>query len=71
MAFSSSISHRELQVLELIAFENTTKEIAQLLYISKHTADSHRKNLMVKLGVKNTAGLVRRGFELQLLRVNL
>lgn len=61
------ISTREKEVLTLIAYENTTKEIAAQLYISAHTAISHRKNLMMKLDVKNTAGLVRRGFELGLL----
>lgn len=61
------ISNREQEVLRLIAFENTSKEIAVQLYISYHTADSHRKNLMEKLEVKNTAGLIRRAFELGLL----
>lgn len=64
------ISNREQQVLKLIAFENTSKEIAAQLYISNHTAYSHRKNLMEKLNVRNTAGLVRRGFELGLLTLS-
>lgn len=58
------ISPRERTVLQLVAHEKTTKEIAAELYISSHTALSHRKNLMEKLEVKNTAGLVRRAFEL-------
>jgi DNA-binding CsgD family transcriptional regulator len=57
------ISSRELEVLHLIAHEFSTKEIAAKLYISTHTVISHRKNLMMKLDVKNTAGLVRVGFE--------
>ncbi len=60
----STISTREQEVLHLIAYEYTAKQIAQLLYISKHTAITHRKNLMRKFSVKNTAGLVRRAFEL-------
>ena len=64
------ISNREKEVLTLIAFENTTKEIAAQLYISAHTVLSHRKNLMIKLDVKNTAGLVRKGFEIGLLGLN-
>ena len=63
----NSISNREQEVLKLIAFENTSKEIAAQLFISTHTALSHRKNLMEKLEAKNTAGLVRKGFELGLL----
>ena len=64
------ISSRERQILHLISEEFTTKEIAAQLYISKHTADSHRKNLMDKLCVKNAAGLVRRGFELRILNIH-
>ena len=40
------------------------KEIADQLYISVETVKSHRKNLRCKLSVKNTAGLIRRAFEL-------
>lgn len=58
------LSAREEQVLLLVAYEKTTKEIANTLFISNHTAISHRQNIMNKLGAKNTAGLVRRGFEL-------
>lgn len=63
------ISTRESQVLYLIAHENTTNEIAATLHISHHTAMSHRKKLLEKLNVKNTAGLVRRAFELGLMTV--
>jgi DNA-binding CsgD family transcriptional regulator len=63
------ISRRETEVLRLIANENTTKEIADRLYISEHTAESHRKSLIRKLKVRNAAGLVRRGFELGILTV--
>ena len=61
------VSTREKEVLHLIAHEYTTKEIAQELYISQHTAISHRQNLLSKLEARNTAGLVRRGFELGLI----
>lgn len=57
------ISHREREVLHLIAEEHTSQEIAQLLFISTHTVHTHRKAIMSKLNVKNTAGLVRKGFE--------
>jgi DNA-binding CsgD family transcriptional regulator len=58
------LSQREKEVLELITYENTNDEIAQQLYISYETVKTHRKKLLEKLSVKNTAGLVRRGFEL-------
>lgn len=65
-----NISLREKEVLELIAHEYTSKEIAQKLLISNHTALSHRKNFIENLGVRNTTGLVRRGYELGLLKLN-
>ena len=64
-----NLSHREQEVLRLIAYENTNDEIAEKLYISFQTVKTHRKNLLEKLSVKNTAGLVRRSFELGLLQI--
>ena len=58
-----NISPREHEVLHLIAHENNTKEIAQELYISEHTVVTHRKNLLSKMDVKNTAGLVRKALK--------
>ena len=53
------LSDRERQVLQLVAEGKTTKEIATLLGISVNTAESHRSNLMDKLDIHDTAGLVR------------
>ena len=53
------ISERELDVLRLIAAEMTTKEIAEKLFISENTVETHRKNLIGKLGVRNAVGLVK------------
>jgi len=53
------ISDRERQVLQLVAEGKTTKEIASLLGISVKTAESHRSNMMDKLNIHDTAGLVR------------
>lgn len=64
-----SISSRERQILTLTSFEKTSKEIAAKLYISPHTVITHRKNLMHKLEVKNVAGLIRKGFEIGILKV--
>ncbi len=52
------ISTREKEVLRLIANGYSSKEIANLLFISNHTAISHRKHLLEKFHVKNTAHLV-------------
>jgi len=67
----SDITPRERQVLHLIAHEQTSKEIATQLYISTETVNTHRVNLKDKLSVRNTAGMIRRGFELGLLELNV
>lgn len=64
-----NISKREAEVLFWVAKELTTKEIAAKLFISPHTTVSHRRHLMEKLEVKNTAGLVRRAFEVGILKL--
>lgn len=57
------ISRREKQILHLIVWEKTTQEIADELFISFSTVETHRKNLLSKLDVRNTAGLVRVALE--------
>lgn len=52
------LSKRELEVLKLIAEGYSSKMLADKLCISQHTADSHRKNIMSKLRVRNTAEMV-------------
>ncbi len=66
---ASTISQRERQVLELVAHEFTTDEIAHKLYLSPHTIISHKRKLKSKMEVRNTAGMIRKGFELGLLEV--
>lgn len=53
------ISSREKEVLELIADGYTNPQIASKLFISLHTVDSHRKNLLTKFGINNTASLIK------------
>ena len=53
------ITKREREVLKHIAMGETTKAIAKVLFISTNTVDTHRKNLLEKCGVKNTAELIR------------
>ena len=57
------ISKREKEILALIIKEHTDQEIANILFISLHTVETHRSNLMSKLGVRNSAGLVRVALE--------
>ena len=55
----SNLSPREKEILQLIAEEHTSGEIAKLLIISEKTVEKHRAKLMEKLNVRNLAGLVR------------
>ncbi|MEE4256152.1 MAG: response regulator transcription factor [Bacteroidales bacterium] len=57
------LTEREKEVLGLICSGLTSQEISEKLFISFHTVESHRANLMHKAGVSNTAGLVRWGVE--------
>ena len=54
-----NLSPREKEILQLIAEEHTSMEIAQMLFISEKTVEKHRANLMEKLHVRNLAGVVR------------
>jgi len=56
---SPLLSGREREVLQLIAEGRTGKDIAKALYISPTTVDTHRKNIMKKLDIHTTAGLVK------------
>lgn len=53
------LTRREVEVLKLIADGLTNQEIAEKLFISAWTVDSHRKNLLLKFNAKNTAHLVK------------
>jgi len=61
--FLPQLTRREKQVLSLIARELTTKEIAQELHLSEHTVESHRRNLLTKLNVRNVVGLIRKAMQ--------
>ena len=61
------VTRREKEVLLLIAEGLTNNEIALKLFISTTTVDSHRKNLLTKFEVKNTASLIRMATQYQLI----
>ncbi|MDG1842627.1 MAG: response regulator transcription factor [Crocinitomicaceae bacterium] len=52
------LTSREKEIIELISEGLTNFDISEKLFISKHTVNTHRKNIMHKIGVKNTAGIV-------------
>jgi len=53
-----NISEREVEIIKLIAEGYINKEIADMLFLSTHTVNTHRKNIMSKLGVNNATGVV-------------
>jgi len=53
-----TISERELEIIKFIAEGYTNIEIAEKLFLSPHTVNTHRKNILQKLGVNNTASIV-------------
>lgn len=61
--FIPKLTRREKEVLNLIIEELTTLEIAKKLFVSIKTIESHRTNLLQKVGAKNSAGLVRIALE--------
>jgi DNA-binding NarL/FixJ family response regulator len=53
------LTKREIEILRLVCKEYSSSEIAERLFLSVSTVDTHRKNILAKLGVNNTVGLVK------------
>ncbi len=53
-----ALTQRELEIITYIAEGYTNNQIADKLFLSNHTVTTHRKNIMAKLGINNTAGIV-------------
>ena len=64
------LSERESEIIVLIAEGYTNGQIAENLFLSNHTINTHRKNIMAKLGVKNTAGIVMYAVKMNLISPN-
>lgn len=56
---SFSLTQREKEIINLLSKEKSSQEIADALFISIYTVNTHRKNILHKLGIKNTAGLIK------------
>lgn len=63
---TATLSKREKQVLQLIVEEFTSEEMARRLFISISTVETHRANILGKLGVRNVAGIVREAMQREL-----
>ncbi|MBC2838689.1 response regulator transcription factor [Robiginitalea sp. SC105] len=57
------ITKREIEVVKLIAQEYTTQEIADKLFVSTNTVATHKRNLFVKMDVKNSVGMVKKAVD--------
>ena len=53
-----SLTPREIEIIELIAKCKSSKEIANILFLSRHTVDTHRRNILKKTGMNTTAELL-------------
>jgi DNA-binding NarL/FixJ family response regulator len=62
------LTRRELEVLRMIAMEMTNEEIAEKLFVGKRTVDTHRQNLLNKLHARNTVGLIKAAYKLELVK---
>lgn len=62
------LTHREKEIMNLIAAEMTSQEIAKKLFISLSAVENHRLNLLSKLGVKNAVGLVRKAIQMGIIK---
>lgn len=61
------LTRRETEVLQAIAEELTTQQISEKLFISPKTVETHRMNIMSKLGAKNSVGIIKIAMEKELL----
>jgi len=64
------LTERETEIIKLIAEGLTNIQIAESLFLSTHTINTHRKNIMGKLGVRNTAGIVMYAVKTELVHPN-
>jgi DNA-binding NarL/FixJ family response regulator len=64
------LTERETEIIKLIAEGLTNGQIAEFLFLSTHTVNTHRKNIMSKLGVRNTAGIVMYAVKTELVHPN-
>ncbi len=61
------LTKREIEIIKLIAEGFTSQQMADKLFISPRTVETHRANLMKKVGVKNAVELVKKAQQLELL----
>lgn len=70
LTLETTLTAREKEILELICQQKTAQEIADKLFITKRTVEGHKNNLLSKVGVKNTAGLIIYAIKEKIVDVN-
>jgi len=65
----NSISEREIEILQLLSMGYNSKEIGDRLYISEHTVNTHRRNMVRKLDLKNSYQLIVWAFRERILSI--
>ena len=58
------LTAREKEIVQLISIEFTVDQIAEELFISKYTVETHKKNIFLKLKVHTNAGLIKKAMQL-------
>jgi DNA-binding NarL/FixJ family response regulator len=66
-SFIPELTRREKEILQMISMEHTTQEIANQLYVSVNTVETHRRNLLLKMGARNAVGLIKAAYQKGLL----
>ena len=66
---TSLLSRREIEIVNLLSQEYSTKDIANELFIGFETVKTHRRNIQIKLDAKNIAGVIRMAFQKRILIV--
>jgi len=67
--FSSFLSKREKEIVNLIAIGLTVHEMADKTFLSKHTIETHKKNIFLKLEVTNNAELIKKAMMLGIIEL--
>ncbi len=65
-ALKFKLSKREFEILRYVAKGKTNREIAEILYLSVHTVETHRKHIHTKLGVSSSAELIKKAMDMGL-----
>jgi len=64
------LTDREVEIVRLLCFQKTAKEIGEILFITQRTVEGHKNNIFSKIGVKNVAGLIIYALQKQIVNLD-